>query len=445
MRLIVFLIFTLWVFNFFAQSIRKNYKEMTQSEKENFVEILFDLRDGIDLIDNLASFHNNNFSEIHFNLPENPDEDVFLAWHRAQFLELEHAIQSINSKISIPYWNWIEDRDETDQLWDNGFLGQFNDNWNLGRTFNNSDPIDAGFSSHLPLESDINSIIEINEFLNFSNTLERGVIHSAPHIWIGGIMATGASPRDPAFYLHHGMVDKLWQNWVEKNNISNSANIYQANSLPRYDGTFEINGETLPLINPNNLVDSRDLGVFYAENMFVSLNNYSVTNNKLNNEHFYYQFTIQVENNFDIPVDKSAIIESATSIILKDGFISEHGSETSIIIDREINNEVNKSLTEENFKDFSDIIIRKNAYKTNQIDIINVYPNPANNILCTDIDSHDTKCEIKIYNIEGKLVSKISLENGENCFNIKELKKGVYILEAVLNGRQMKTAKFLIE
>jgi Common central domain of tyrosinase len=39
-------------------------------------------------------------------------------------------------------------------------------------------------------------------------------VHGGPHIAIGGIMGDGMySPGDPAFFLHHGFVDKIYADW----------------------------------------------------------------------------------------------------------------------------------------------------------------------------------------------------------------------------------------
>ena len=45
--------------------------------------------------------------------------------------------------------------------------------------------------------------------------LER-VLHNTVHACMGGQMGTGSSPNDPAFFLHHCNVDRLWALWQEK-------------------------------------------------------------------------------------------------------------------------------------------------------------------------------------------------------------------------------------
>lgn len=35
--------------------------------------------------------------------------------------------------------------------------------------------------------------------------------HNLVHVWIGGSMGPATSPNDPAFYLNHCNVDRIWQ------------------------------------------------------------------------------------------------------------------------------------------------------------------------------------------------------------------------------------------
>jgi Common central domain of tyrosinase len=41
----------------------------------------------------------------------------------------------------------------------------------------------------------------------------ESVIHDRPHVWVGGVMVSRASPGDPAFFLHHCWIDLLWARW----------------------------------------------------------------------------------------------------------------------------------------------------------------------------------------------------------------------------------------
>lgn len=41
-------------------------------------------------------------------------------------------------------------------------------------------------------------------------------MHNTVHVWVGGQMQTSSSPNDPAFFLHHTNIDRLWSQWQER-------------------------------------------------------------------------------------------------------------------------------------------------------------------------------------------------------------------------------------
>jgi tyrosinase len=41
-------------------------------------------------------------------------------------------------------------------------------------------------------------------------------IHNSVHVWVGGDMSLSSSPNDPAFFLHHCNVDRIWAAWQER-------------------------------------------------------------------------------------------------------------------------------------------------------------------------------------------------------------------------------------
>ena len=227
---------------------------MTEFEKIDLVNAFYQLRQGADLINDLGNFHDNFFNfdnsidperlDIHKNLPDESEREIFLAWHRRQMLELEHSMQDINPNISLPFADWRVENSIDSPLWDYDFMGQFDEDWNLNRRFN------ASFS--LPTNVDIQNVQEISsEFFIYSNVLERGVVHAGPHNWIGGFMGGGSSPKYPVFYLQHTFVDKLWNEWEET--YGNSG--YLRTDMLRYDGTYIFDGNTLPLVNPNDILN----------------------------------------------------------------------------------------------------------------------------------------------------------------------------------------------
>ena len=419
-----------------AQSIRKNYKEMTQSEKDLLVSAFYQLRNGPDLVNDLAVFHNNNFMAIHENPPAT---DVFLAWHRRQILEVEVAMQEINPRASIPFWDWTVDRSTslTSELWRSDFMGSFNGNWGLIRELG---------SASLPTSANVSSVQAISNWTTYYPSLENGIVHRGAHNWVNGIMATGASPRDPVFYLHHGMIDKLYQEWVETNNITPSSNLYQRTNMPRYDGTYSFDGVTLPSVNPDDIVDSKSaLGVFYAENQLAVLEDYTVTNKYNSTETFYYQYTIRAKDGFTVPSGRKAKMESVRTVVLEPGFQAATGSVFLAKIDEDNNILTEKSNTrvvaevKENSKEFSPIDVLQNAYMRDHLtasEMINavtsVYPNPSDGHYVVELAEFacTSGCTIDIADVNGAVVQRNTVPEASVRYplDIHNFPSGVYIM-----------------
>lgn len=344
-----------------AQSIRKSVTEMTQSEKEALVAAFYQLRQGSDLVSNLASYHNAFMSGIHRNLPQN---DVFLAWHRKQMHEMELAMQSINDRLSLPYWDETQSSGVNDPIWEESFMGQFNTQWSLNR--------ELGAMARLPNTNDVNRVLALTNFyrststldsMDFSPRVETNVVHTGAHLWLGGVMRAGNSPFDPIFYLHHCFVDRLWQKWQTTYGTTS----FTRTSMPRYDGVFTFDGTIQPAINPNDIIDTRSLGVFYAENQLAVLDQYQVSNTYRDVEVFYYQYTIQAENNFVVPAGKAAHFESVSEIVLKPGFEAKSGSTFTAKIDQDNNMNTNArsipvALKSKPFNNIYGVPVMENAF-----------------------------------------------------------------------------------
>jgi hypothetical protein len=175
---------------------RKNYRELTDFERGTFVQALFHVK-STGLVDHFAEVHSTHFNHgIHHN-------SHFPPWHRELLLRFEHALQEFDPSVTIPYWNWTVDRSPSDPLWANSFLGQFNSAWGLSRALG---------GATLPTSQQVETNQGQGTYDAFSQELE-GPIHSPPHNWVGGVMASGRAPADPIFYLHHGQIDLLWARW----------------------------------------------------------------------------------------------------------------------------------------------------------------------------------------------------------------------------------------
>ena len=67
--------------------------------------------------------------------------------------------------------------------------------------------------SRLPTKEKVEAILELENFDDFSRTLEVQ-LHNLVHGWVGGSMGIVAlAAYDPLFWAHHTMVDRLWYLW----------------------------------------------------------------------------------------------------------------------------------------------------------------------------------------------------------------------------------------
>lgn len=441
----LFTVLCLTTYNLCGQSIRKNYQEMTNSEKTALVNAFYTLRSNIpngpaDLINDLANFHGDNFSfgnspqlDIHFNLPDEPQRQIFFAWHRQQMFEMEQAMQAINPNISLPWWDSSVDQSPNSPLWDQNFMGSFNNNWGLNRNLGGNGP--------LPTPADVATVQANTDFLVYSNNMERGTPHTGAHRWVGGAMPTNYSPRDPIFYLHHTYVDKLWSEW-ERAHPGSSSFIIQ--SMIRYDGTYVFNGQTLPLVNPNSIMDPNSRGVFYAENQLAQLNNYTVSNTYESLENFYYQFLIEIGNNFNVPAGTNCKVESVNEIRLIPGFAAMAGANfvAKIDSDNNVNTSAKRGISAPLAQvkaPFEDVKGKMNlhAYEFREFIAdnieINVYPNPFNDKIDFKMNKSGNTNTVKIYDMSGRVLLTKNLLGGTSfeLNNLNFLRRGVYIVELI--------------
>ncbi|USD24810.1 tyrosinase family protein [Flagellimonas marinaquae] len=450
----IFIIVFCWLFAFSGkgQSIRKNHLEMTDYEKAELVNAFYLLREGPDLIDDLADFHMDFFNfdntedptrlDIHFNLMSEPERDIFLPWHRRQMFEMEQAIQDINPRISLGYWDSSTDQSVNSPLWDEDLMGSFDENWELGRSLGSP-------GGTLISPQSLANLVATTDFYEFSNDFERGRGHASPHIWTGGVMPTSASPRDPVFYFHHSFVDKVWHDWEE----IHQGSFYLSQSMLRYDGTYVFDGQTLPLVNPNDIIDTRALGVFYAEDQLAELDNYIVSNTYNPVEYFYYQYRIEAGDNFIVPAGTACTFESVNEIELLPGFTAEPGSEFEMKIDTETAALTGKALsrvprTKNPFDYIADLkpIVWEEEENDDSPVILAAFPNPFTEKITINLDKN-TDCKIEVFNMMGMLVKEESYQNTNSIVinKLYGLKVGVYVVRVTDNSGKLLLAKRVIK
>ncbi len=213
-----------------AQIIRKNYLEFAASEKTDYLGALTLVwAGGVSTVGKgtyFADIHGAHFgTNIH---SMRGDGSNFTSFHRFMLLHYELMLRTAAPQydyLALPYWDWRTDPPKStilpltatnspnfwyfNMLDINKFTG-----WGLTRSASLTD------LSSLPSQTTYTNAVTSPTFWSTSSTsfsrILEGSNHNGAHVWVGGTMATGASPRDPIFFIHHCMVDKIWQMYEDE-------------------------------------------------------------------------------------------------------------------------------------------------------------------------------------------------------------------------------------
>lgn len=231
---------------------RKNQRNLTRNEKRRLVAAFLELkRSG--RYDEFVSLHSQFYRADGENGPRAGHmTPTFFPWHRQFLFEFEQALRSVDSTVTVPYWDWTTDNTPTASLWADDFLGgdgregdqqvmtgpfaHSQGNWELASSVTDSRFLTRSFGGpegvlSLPTKEDVawatqDAVYDAAPWdstspTGFRNKFEgwvtgaddRGNNHNRVHRWVGGVMLGATSPNDPVFWLHHSFVDLLWLRW----------------------------------------------------------------------------------------------------------------------------------------------------------------------------------------------------------------------------------------
>jgi tyrosinase len=226
---------------------RKNVKDLTPAERQDYVDAVLALKKTPSPYDNTLSWYD-QFVMFHkqvyeYRLPVGEgtqdqreyqighESPSFLPWHRKFLLMYEQALREVSGKdISLPYWDWT-DPASASIVFSEGFMGPggvesdgyvvssgpfSKHHWNItvfpkdeetGQVLETPYLVrKLGSENELPATSDMEACLKLNTYdvepwdstaprtESFRNCLEGwgsnkqdGHLHNTAHVWVGGI------------------------------------------------------------------------------------------------------------------------------------------------------------------------------------------------------------------------------------------------------------------
>lgn len=307
--------------------VRKSVNNLTGEERQKFIHAVLRLKE-YGAYDQYVRWHHHSMMTMAVlpGEPESPDYrniahrgPAFLPWHREFLRRFELDLREIDGEVTLPYWDWAADAALADPaaapVWGDDFMGgdgveaegwkvtsgpfaHDKGNWavsvdpdNFGpallRQFRQTDPN----VQTLPNIDDVGRAIREQFYdtpqwnsspftLGFRNRLEgwisrrgdNGVqsggsqLHNRVHVWIGGNMASSASPNDPVFFLNHCFVDKLWADWQAQQLAGDAMGELSEHYVPSDGGPpgHNLRDPMYPWpATPQDVLDHRQLGYLY--------------------------------------------------------------------------------------------------------------------------------------------------------------------------------------
>jgi len=184
---------------------------------------------------NLIARHSSNFTPIHIS-------QWFLPWHRWFAMEMENLLQNVNCKVTLPWWDTAKNAGapfgvapwgaSADLLGTSGACVANGGFASPGWTSNAHGCLSRTLSGTLATSMQEGVVLAMSNanYVAFTDALETQ-IHNLVHVRVGGTMLQTWSPEAPEFFLHHGHIDKLWDDWQKKSNAHLNAYSFPLNSV----------------------------------------------------------------------------------------------------------------------------------------------------------------------------------------------------------------------
>jgi len=217
----------------FGPVVRPNQKTLTSAQQQKFTAAINTLNSNGRYAELVVNHGGNVANSKHDMHGMNADDTKspygiqrFLAWHRVYLLMFDNALKEVDPTVSLPYWDWVEDR--AIPSWLEG----------LKPTVVVTPPgpgsvgtvqvvRNAGDDKQLPIRENIAAVLSNRDFTNFTSVqpdfpngggLEG--LHNGIHMWFPPVSSMNdlpKAPADPIFWMHHANLDRIWQIWQMAN------------------------------------------------------------------------------------------------------------------------------------------------------------------------------------------------------------------------------------
>jgi len=198
----------------------------------------------------------------------------FLPWHRYFILLYENLLRRVDCRFTVSYWDWSArpgsafNTTAARSIWSSENSGLGGDGEGIYSCVQTG-PFRQDVWSIVPLPPGIPTgpgprclarmffgtppdavavqmVLDVHprNFSNFEFML-RVNLHDLVHCLIDGTMCTIDSAAAPEFFLHHGFVDKIWDDWQKKSETHK--NVFFSNLSQRMPGTPVIPSVVLDL------------------------------------------------------------------------------------------------------------------------------------------------------------------------------------------------------
>ena len=215
--------------------IRKEFTSLRPMEQGRHIKAIIQISTDPKYRQEYEDFINEHYT-LFFTLIHR--KEYFLPWHRHYVLRYENLIRKVDCTFTVAWWDWSLDTREPFST------ANLSDVWHVlgyGGNGAGSDhcvqdgPFGQGVWSRVrppsappgpeclvrdfygvpPDEVDVQEVLRNDSFHHFEEAL-RLVLHNGVHCNINGTMCSLEAASAPEFFLHHGFVDKIWDDWQKK-------------------------------------------------------------------------------------------------------------------------------------------------------------------------------------------------------------------------------------